>query len=54
MELQTESEVFLMLLIKIVGGSGVEPDSSLASDFPSPQSSRPAWMRVLAMEVMRG
>ncbi|KAJ6632164.1 hypothetical protein B0H10DRAFT_1976381 [Mycena sp. CBHHK59/15] len=44
-ELETEAEIFLMLLIKIVG----EDHSEQAE-----QSPRPQWMRVLAMEIMRG
>ncbi|EIW78018.1 hypothetical protein CONPUDRAFT_146079 [Coniophora puteana RWD-64-598 SS2] len=43
-ELQTEAEVFLMLLIRMVG------DESDGSDHPA---QRP-WVRVLAMEVIRG
>lgn len=42
-ELETEAEVFLMLLIKIVGDDGDEGHGS-----------RPGWMRVIAMEIMRG
>lgn len=42
LELETEAEVFLMLLIKHVSGE------SEVGDF------RPGWMRVLAMEIMRG
>ncbi len=41
-ELSTEAEVFLMLLIKIVAG---EVEGAEA---------RPGWMRVLAMEIIRG
>ncbi|KAJ7641694.1 hypothetical protein FB45DRAFT_900796 [Roridomyces roridus] len=43
-ELETESEIFLMLLIKIVGDEHAE----------SSEPARPQWMRVLAMEIMRG
>ena len=43
MELLTEAEVFLMLLIKIIGDDGDEGHGS-----------RPGWMRVIAMEIMRG
>ncbi|KAG9017683.1 hypothetical protein FRB90_000273 [Tulasnella sp. 427] len=43
-ELETEAEVFLMLLVKIISGDG-EGEGSGA---------RPGWMRVLAMEIMRG
>ena len=41
-ELETEAEVFLTLLIKLISGEteGGEP--------------RPGWMRVLAIEIMRG
>ena len=42
LELVTEAEVFLMLLVKIVSG---EHDSN---------GPRPPWMRVLAVEVIRG
>ncbi|KAJ7911535.1 hypothetical protein B0H13DRAFT_2009133, partial [Mycena leptocephala] len=44
-ELETEAEIFLMLLIKIVGEDHTEQ---------SEQTPRPQWMRVLAMEIMRG
>ncbi|CCL98022.1 uncharacterized protein FIBRA_00015 [Fibroporia radiculosa] len=50
-ELKTESEVFLMLLIRIVGSETGEADMIEAGH---PQGSRPLWMRVLAMEIMRG
>ncbi|KAJ3718582.1 hypothetical protein DFJ43DRAFT_1159494 [Lentinula guzmanii] len=62
LELQTETEVFLMLLIRIItddnsvsleaSGSG----SSIASNesYSHGHGSRPQWMRVLAMEIMRG
>lgn len=45
-ELMTEAEVFLALLIKIVGG---ESDSGSSDGAP-----RPLWMRILAMEIIRG
>ncbi|KAJ6510816.1 hypothetical protein C8R45DRAFT_1207663 [Mycena sanguinolenta] len=45
LELVTEAEIFLSLLIKIVG-----EDHSETSE----QQPRPQWMRVLAMEIMRG
>ncbi|KZT66278.1 hypothetical protein DAEQUDRAFT_470892 [Daedalea quercina L-15889] len=49
-ELKTESEVFLMMLIKIVGSDGdADPAES-----GHPHGPRPLWMRVLAMEIMRG
>ncbi|KAH7886558.1 hypothetical protein F5I97DRAFT_1868110 [Phlebopus sp. FC_14] len=44
-ELKTEAEVFLMLLIRMISD-----DSEGAVD----HASRPAWTRVLAMEIMRG
>lgn len=44
MELVTEAEVFLMLLIRVVSGE-VDTESG---------ASRPAWMRVLSMEILRG
>ncbi|KAF7340848.1 Protein MON2 [Mycena sanguinolenta] len=45
LELVTEAEIFLSLLIKIVGEDHSEQ---------SEQQPRPQWMRVLAMEIMRG
>ncbi|KAF8666808.1 C-terminal region of Mon2 protein [Rhizoctonia solani] len=42
-ELETESEVFLMLFIKVIAG-----DSDIG------ESPRPHWMRVLSMEIVRG
>ncbi|KAK7039339.1 protein MON2 [Favolaschia claudopus] len=45
LELETEAEIFLTLLIKIVGEDHSEQ---------SEQGPRPQWMRVLAMEIMRG
>ncbi|KAG8789976.1 hypothetical protein FRC12_013030, partial [Ceratobasidium sp. 428] len=42
-ELETESEVFLMLFIKVVAG-----------DSDGGEAPRPHWMRVLAMEIVRG
>lgn len=44
-ELETEAEIFLMLLIKIIGEEHAEHTD---------QAPRPQWMRVLAMEIMRG
>ena len=41
-ELATEAEVFLTLLIKLVSGEAEAGET------------RPGWMRVLAMEIMRG
>ncbi|TBU23332.1 hypothetical protein BD311DRAFT_674190 [Dichomitus squalens] len=50
-ELRTESEVFLMLLIKIIGADTSDADPSEAAQG---HTLRPLWMRVLAMEIMRG
>ncbi|KAG1726836.1 hypothetical protein EDB19DRAFT_1897612 [Suillus lakei] len=46
-ELETEAEVFLMLLIRMISeeSDATNPDHS---------GSRPVWTRVLAMEIMRG
>ncbi|KAI0795954.1 hypothetical protein C8Q75DRAFT_791099 [Abortiporus biennis] len=55
-ELKTESEVFLMLLIRIIG-SDVEsgtPAQSTESFHHHHPNVRPQWMRVLAMEILRG
>ena len=55
-DLKTESEVFLMLLIKIVGadsGEILSPSQSTESVHGT-HAARPLWMRVLAMEIMRG
>ncbi|KAF9530793.1 hypothetical protein CPB83DRAFT_850328 [Crepidotus variabilis] len=51
-ELKTEAEVFLSLLIRIIG----DDHSSLETGEHSQQhsTSRPHWMRVMAMEIMRG
>ncbi|KAI5999270.1 hypothetical protein EDD15DRAFT_2508632 [Pisolithus albus] len=46
-ELKTEAEVFFMLLIKIVS-------EDLESSTLDHAEARPPWMRVLAMEIMRG
>ncbi|KAG1824868.1 uncharacterized protein BJ212DRAFT_1566454 [Suillus subaureus] len=46
-ELETEAEVFLMLLIRMIS------EDSDASN-PDHPGSRPIWTRVLAMEIMRG
>ncbi|KAL1725821.1 guanine nucleotide exchange factor in Golgi transport N-terminal-domain-containing protein, partial [Schizophyllum commune] len=45
-ELQTEAEVFLVMLIKII----TEDTESEPAEHPP----RPHWMRVIAMEIMRG
>lgn len=51
-QLDTESEVFLMLLIKIIsGGASGETDQNQEL---SGLLHRPLWMRVLSMEIMRG
>lgn len=44
-QLTAESEIFLMLLVKVVGAE----ESAASSEGP-----RPPWMRVLAMEILRG
>ncbi|KAG2037155.1 hypothetical protein BDR03DRAFT_1092081 [Suillus americanus] len=46
-ELETEAEVFLMLLIRMIS------EDTDASN-PDHSGSRPIWTRVLAMEIMRG
>ncbi|KAF9230177.1 hypothetical protein BU15DRAFT_69416, partial [Melanogaster broomeanus] len=46
-ELKTEAEVFLMLLIRMISDDA----ESAATDHTG---SRPAWTRVLAMEIMQG
>ncbi|TFK71822.1 hypothetical protein BDN72DRAFT_409999 [Pluteus cervinus] len=56
-ELVTESEVFLMLLIRIITEDGPESGYDLqrsSSQHAQGGAQRPPWMRVLAMEVMRG
>ncbi|KAJ2924060.1 hypothetical protein H1R20_g13035, partial [Candolleomyces eurysporus] len=54
-ELSTEAEVFLMLLIRIIteDGSG-EAGVSEAHFHHHVHGARPAWMRVISMEIMRG
>ncbi|KAI0933226.1 hypothetical protein AcV7_004756 [Taiwanofungus camphoratus] len=51
LELKTEAEVFLMFLIRMVGSEGVDTESAEVPHFQGP---RPSWMRVLAMEIIRG
>ncbi|THH00569.1 hypothetical protein EW026_g1995 [Hermanssonia centrifuga] len=54
-ELNTEAEVFLMLLIKIVGADMEAATPAQSSEsFHLGHGARPQWMRVLAMEIMRG
>ncbi|KAI0690366.1 hypothetical protein BC835DRAFT_1365030 [Cytidiella melzeri] len=55
-ELSTEAEVFLMMLIKIVSADGAESvtPSQSTDSVHAPHTTRPQWMRVLAMEIMRG
>jgi hypothetical protein len=55
-ELRTEAEVFLMLLIKIVSAdaSDGQTPSQSTENFHLSHTFRPQWMRVLAMEIMRG
>lgn len=55
-ELHTEAEVFLMLLLRIVLGDPGDLGGAIgpgAGDGHS-HAQRPLWMRVLAMEIMRG
>ncbi|TCD65014.1 hypothetical protein EIP91_003335 [Steccherinum ochraceum] len=54
LELKTEAEVFLMLLIKIVGSDSDAGTPAQSTDSIHLQANRPQWMRVLAMEIMRG
>lgn len=42
-ELETEGEVFLSIIVKVIAG-----------DHEAGEPARPLWMRVLAMEIMRG
>ena len=51
LELRTEAEVFLMLLIRIIGAESGDVDTA---DSSLGHTVRPLWMRVLAMEIMRG
>ncbi|THH26880.1 hypothetical protein EUX98_g7308 [Antrodiella citrinella] len=53
-EFKTEAEVFLMLLIKIIGVESDGGTPAQSTDSIHIQANRPQWMRVLAMEVMRG
>ncbi|KAF6747528.1 hypothetical protein DFP72DRAFT_604758 [Ephemerocybe angulata] len=54
-ELSTEAEVFLMLLIRIITEDGSsEVGMSEAHHHHHVQGARPGWMRVIAMEIMRG
>ncbi|KAG9008257.1 hypothetical protein FRB94_013617 [Tulasnella sp. JGI-2019a] len=46
-ELETEAEVFMMFLIRVVSG---DVDTSAGEG----SGSRPTWMRVLALEILRG
>ncbi|KAJ3522926.1 hypothetical protein NM688_g8802 [Phlebia brevispora] len=54
-ELTTEAEVFLMLMIRIISAD-TEPlsPSQSTETFHLGHGARPQWMRVLAMEIMRG
>ncbi|TFK38576.1 hypothetical protein BDQ12DRAFT_735649 [Crucibulum laeve] len=49
-ELTTETEVFLMLLIKLIA----EDENGSGEHGHAHASQKPAWVRVLAMEIMRG
>ncbi|PPQ71802.1 hypothetical protein CVT26_007726 [Gymnopilus dilepis] len=50
LELRTEGEVFLSMLIRIIS----EDSSDSADQAHHTHSAKPLWMRVLAMEIMRG
>ncbi|KAH8105097.1 hypothetical protein BXZ70DRAFT_887449 [Cristinia sonorae] len=53
-ELKTEAEVFLTLLIKIIGSDSDAGTPAQSTDSVNIQMNRPLWMRVLAMEILRG
>ncbi|KAF8879578.1 guanine nucleotide exchange factor in Golgi transport N-terminal-domain-containing protein [Infundibulicybe gibba] len=53
-ELIAEAEVFLMLIIKIIAEDSEHSSSGSSGDHHPSHANRPAWMRVLAMEIMRG
>ena len=54
-ELSTEAEVFLMLLIRVITEDGSsEAGVSEAHFHHHLHGARPAWMRVISMEIMRG
>jgi len=53
-ELETEAEVFLMMLIRIITDEGADVGISEAHYHHHVQGARPAWMRVISMEIMRG
>ncbi|CAL1702898.1 unnamed protein product [Somion occarium] len=57
-ELKTEAEVFLMLLIRIIGSdsdsSSSAPPAQSTDSIPHLPGVRPLWVRVLAVEIMRG
>lgn len=53
-ELKTEAEVFMMLLIKIIGTENDAGTPSQSTENFNPHATRPIWMRVLGMEIMRG
>ncbi|KAJ3501198.1 hypothetical protein NLJ89_g9448 [Agrocybe chaxingu] len=52
-ELKTEAEVFLMMLIRMISDDNAS-ESGEHHHQHHVHSSRPSWMRVLAMEIMRG
>ncbi|TDL18222.1 hypothetical protein BD410DRAFT_900985 [Rickenella mellea] len=53
-ELITEAEVFLTLLIRTVGGEMDPATGAYSSENNPAHGARPHWMRVLAMEIIRG
>jgi len=55
LELKTEAEVFLMLLIRIITEDGSAETGTAEYHFHHHiHGARPPWMRVLSMEIMRG
>jgi Guanine nucleotide exchange factor in Golgi transport N-terminal len=50
LELETEVEVFLMMLIRLIGEDTTDGPDQQHHIHPS----KPLWIRVLAMEIMRG
>jgi hypothetical protein len=46
-----EAEVFLVFFIRIIGE---ESDGGASGDTSLAHGARPSWMRVLALEIMRG
>lgn len=53
-ELKTPCEVFMVLLIKIIEADPSTTPGQGSETYHIPHGNRPHWMRVLAMEIMRG